>query len=186
MPAMDENQSLDFGLSVVNRHCRAEKYHIPMAESSTNSNHSLYQPKLFLSSFYSSEICPLSEYTIKLFNLAGFLVHDQQFSRLLDKFDVWVSCEAVWDIFYFLISFSVWCFKMEFNPLPHLLNTEFTNTEIGLFHGGEHFGAKICGLMTFFDKFTIFSRCRFSTYLIGKGDVWKHFKYWLYFSNIWL
>ena len=66
-----------------------------MAESKANSNHSLYQPKLFLLSFYSSESCNLSEYTIKLFNLAGFLVHVQQFSHLLDKFEVWVSCESV-------------------------------------------------------------------------------------------
>ena len=28
-----------------------------------------------------------------------FLAHVQQFSRLLDMFDVWVSCEAVCDIF---------------------------------------------------------------------------------------
>ena len=53
-----------------------------MAESSENSNHSLYQPKWFLLSFYSSQSCPLSEYTIKLFNLAGFLVQVQQFSRV--------------------------------------------------------------------------------------------------------
>ena len=54
---------------------------------------------MILLSFYSSESSPLSEYTIKLFNLAGFLVHVQQFSRLLDKFEVCVSCEAVWEIF---------------------------------------------------------------------------------------
>ena len=34
-------------------------------------------------------------------------------------------------------------FKMEFNPLQHLLNTGFTVAEIGFFYGGEHFGAKI-------------------------------------------
>ena len=38
----------------------------------------------------------------------------------------------------FLISFSVWFFKMEFNPLPNLLNTGFTIIEIGLFYGGEN------------------------------------------------
>ena len=51
----------------------------------------------------------LSEYTLELFNLAGFLAHVQQFSRLLGKFKVWVSCEAVSDIFnYFfcLISYN--------------------------------------------------------------------------------
>ena len=44
---------------------------------------------------------------------------------------------------------------MEFNPLPHLLNTGFTIAEIGLFYGGEHFGAKICSLLTWFDKMAI-------------------------------
>ena len=50
-------------------------------------------------SFYSSESCHLSEYTLKLFNLAGFLAHVRQFSRLLNKFEVWVACEALCDIF---------------------------------------------------------------------------------------
>ena len=45
------------------------------------------------------ELLLSSEYIIKLFNLAGFLVHFLQFPRLLDKFEVWVSCEAVLDIF---------------------------------------------------------------------------------------
>ena len=35
----------------------------------------------------------------QVIQFGGFLVHAQQFSRLLDKFEVWVSCEAVWDIF---------------------------------------------------------------------------------------
>ena len=60
----------------------------------------------------------------------------------------------------FLISFSVYFLKMEFNPLPDLLNTGFTIIEIGLFYGGEHLGAKnICRFLTFFDKVT--SRWRF-------------------------
>ena len=42
---------------------------------------------------------------------------------------------------------------MEFNPLPDLLNTEFTIIEIDLFYGGEHLGAKIC--IFFFDKITL-------------------------------
>ena len=45
-----------------------------MAESSKNSNHCLYQPKWYLLNFYSNESCPSSEYTLKLFNLAGFSV----------------------------------------------------------------------------------------------------------------
>ena len=59
----------------------------------------MYATKWFLLSFFSSESCHLSEYTLKLFNLEGFLEHIQQFSRLLDKFEVWISCEAVCDIF---------------------------------------------------------------------------------------
>ena len=35
---------------------------------------------------------------------------------------------------------------MEFNLLPHLLNTGFAIAEIGLFYGGEHLGAKITDL----------------------------------------
>ena len=67
----------------------------------------------------------LSEYTFKLFILVGFLVDVQQFSCILDKFEVWISYDqAVCNIFD-----QVFCliFKMEFNPLPDLLNTEFNN-----------------------------------------------------------
>ena len=53
----------------------------------------------FLLSCYSSESWHLSQYTLKLFNLASVLAHVQQFSRLLKKLEVWVSCEAVCDIF---------------------------------------------------------------------------------------
>ena len=60
--------------------------------------------------------------------LAGFLTHVQQFSRLLDKFEVWVSCGAVCDIFDQLFCLI---FKMELNPLPDLLNTGFTIIEFG-------------------------------------------------------
>ena len=40
----------------------------------------------------------------------AFWAHVQQFSRLLDKFEVWVSCEAVWDIFnqFFCLIFLKW------------------------------------------------------------------------------
>ena len=115
---------------------------------------------------YFSESCPLSESTIKSFNLAGFLAHVQQFSRLLDKFEVWVSCEAVCDNF---DQFFCLIFLNGIQSLPDLLNTRFTIVEIGLFYGGEHLGAKICRFLTCFDKIT--SRWRFSTYLIGDGDV---------------
>ena len=40
-------------------------------------------------------------------DLAGFLTHAQNFSRLSDKFAVWVSCEASCDIFdrFFCLTF---------------------------------------------------------------------------------
>ena len=102
---------------------------------------------MILLSFYSSKSRHLSEYKLKLFNLAGFLAHVQQFFCLLDKFEVWVSCEAT-----FLINFSVWFFKIEFNPLPDLLNTGFEIMEIGLFYGGEHLGVKICRFLIFLTR----------------------------------
>ena len=52
----------------------------------------------------------LSECTIKLFDLAGFLVHVQQFSRLLDKFEDRFLVKRFGT---FLISFSVCFFKMK-------------------------------------------------------------------------
>ena len=83
---------------------------------------------------------------------------------------------------FFLISLSVWFFKMKFNCLPDLLNTGLTIVEIGLFYDSEHLGVKICRFLTCFDKIT--ARYRFSTYLIGDGDMRKHFKYWLCSSNV--
>ena len=86
--------------------------------------------------FYSNKSCHLSEYKLKLFNLAGFLALFFKFGFLVKQFT-------------FLISFSVGFFKMEFKPVPDLLKTEFTITEIGLFYGGEHLEAKI---LTFWTK----------------------------------
>ena len=80
-----------------------------------------------------------------------------------------VSCEVVWGIFDQLFCLI---FKMEFNPLPDLVNTGFINVEISLFYGGEHLGAKICRFLTCFDKIT--SRWRFSTYLLNRG--WRRVK----------
>ena len=37
--------------------------------------------------------------SINASDLAGFMAHVQQFFRHLDKFEVWVSCEAVCNIF---------------------------------------------------------------------------------------
>ena len=59
---------------------------------------------------------------------------------------LWSSLRYFWSVFY------VWFFKMEFNPLPDLLNTGFTIIEIGLFYGGEHLGAKICRFLTFLTR----------------------------------
>ena len=95
--------------------------------------------------FNKQSCCHLSEYILKIFILAGFLAHVKKICRLLDKFEVWVSCEAhcdIFDRFFFLFDF----FETEFNLLQDLLNTEFTIIEIGLFHGGEHLDAKICRL----------------------------------------
>ena len=124
-----------------------------MAESSINWSHWIYESNDFYWAFYSRESCHLSKHTLKLFNLAGSLAHVQQFSRLLDKFEVWVKQFVT-----FLISFSVWFFKMEFSPLPDLLHTKSV-IEIGFFYDGEHIRAKICRLLTFFSKIT--SRWRF-------------------------
>ena len=128
-----------------------------MAESSINSNHWIYKSKWFLLSFYSSESCTchLSEYIFKLFILAGFfgacLEIFPPFKQV--KFEVWVSREALCDIF---DRFYVWFFKMEFNPLPDLLNTEFTIIKIGLFYGDENLEAKICRFQPLWTKWPWF------------------------------
>ena len=65
-----------------------------------NSNNCIYESNWFLLSYQRK----LS------FIRAGFLEHVQQFSRLLEKFEVWVSCEAVSGIFdqFFLLDFLKW------------------------------------------------------------------------------
>ena len=63
-----------------------------MVESSVYLNNWIYESKCFLLSFYSNESCPLSEYTLKWFG--GLSGARPAISRLLDKFEVWVSCEA--------------------------------------------------------------------------------------------
>ena len=74
-------------------------------------------------SFYSSQ--SLSEYTLEWF---GGLFHarPEMFGFLVQHFAK------------SLFGFSVWCFKMEFQLLPDLLNTGFTIIEIGLLYGGEN------------------------------------------------
>ena len=79
-------------------------------------------------------------------DLAGFSTRVRKISRLLNKFEVWVSCEAVCDIFGFVFLFDF--LKKEFNYLLYLLNTGFAVIEIGSFYGGEH--------LTFVDKMAMF------------------------------
>ena len=155
-----------------------------MAESSKNSNHCLYQPKWFYKAFTPAKVVLYQSIQSSYLIWRAFWRTSSDFPAFCLKFEVWVSCEAVWEIFD-QFCFSVWFFKMEFNPMPDLLNTRFTIVEIGLFFDGEHLGAKIRRFLTCFDKIT--SRWRFNTYfIIGDGDVWKHFKYWLCFSNVFL
>ena len=111
--------------------------------------------------------------------MAAFLAHFQQFSRLFDKFEVWVSCEAVAT---FLIGYSVWFFKMELNPLPDLLNIRFTIIEIGLFYGGKHFGSKTCRFLTFLPR--SLHDGDFWSVLNRRWRLWKHFKYWPSYFNV--
>ena len=123
--------------------------------------------KLFLLSFYSSKSCHLSEYTGKWFG--GLFGARPEIFPPLKKIEVWVSCEAVLDIFdrFFYSIF----FKMELNPLPGLLKIRFKITEIGLFYGGEHLGAKLCKFLIFF-----FWQHHFKMelrHLIGDDDVWN-------------
>ena len=67
----------------------------------------------------------------------------------------------------FLLGFSVWCFKMEINPLPGLLHNGFTITEIVLFYGGVHLNTKICRFLTFFWQDG-------DVYIMKDDDAWKH------------
>ena len=87
---------------------------------------------------------------------------------------VW-SLGFLWSTLWHFWSVFLWFLKMEFNPLPDLLNTGFTIIEMGLFYGGENLEAKIRRLQTFLDKMAMF----FEAY-----DVWKHFKYWSNSSNL--
>ena len=90
--------------------------------------------KWFVLSYYSRESCHLFYQYIHASDLVGFSAHVQKFSRLLNKFEVWVSCEAVCDIFN---RFFCLIFKIEFNPLQDLQNTGLTIIEIGLFYGSS-------------------------------------------------
>ena len=138
MPAIGQNRSRDFGLSVTNRQDRV----VMNVNLCSWFNLWIYESKWAFTPakvvIYQSE---------HLSDLAGFDARSEIFPRrLLNKFEVWVSCEALCDIFY---RFFVWFYKMEFNTLPDLLNTGFIIIKIGLFYYGVHFGAKMCGFLTF-------------------------------------
>ena len=78
---------------------------LTMAESSINSNHWIYESKWFLSSFYSSKSCHLLEYTLKSLNLAGVLIHVQQFflrfGQVWSLGFLWSSFQHFWSVFLF-------------------------------------------------------------------------------------
>ena len=61
-----------------------------------------------------------------------------KFLSLLNKFEAWFSCVQLQQFVMFMFGLSFWFLKMEYNPLPDLLNTIFTIIDIGLLCGGEH------------------------------------------------
>ena len=129
--------------------------------------------KWFLLSFYSSEGCHLSEYKLKLCTLAGFLAHVKKFSRLLNKFEVWVSCEELSDIF---IGFSVCFFKTEFNPLSNYWILDLKSLRLVSFIAAKTWKRKYADSRLFLENM--------ASMFIVEDDVWKHFKYWPSSSNL--
>ena len=133
-----------------------------------------YESKWFLWDFTQAKVFIYQ--SIHLSELAGFLTQRTNVYTSGTFFafqtSLCISCVQLQHFATFVFGFSVWFFKMEFNPLPVLLETGFTIIEISLFCGGEH--SKRLPLTTW--------RC-----LLNRGtclaDVWKHFKYWLSFSN---
>ena len=88
----------------------------------------------------------------------------------------------------FLISFSVWFFKMEIIPLPDLLNTGFTIIEIGLFYGSEHLRAKICRFQTVFEDGDFWSLLKRgwrvkTLQILVEFFCFIKFKHWTYFPK---
>ena len=104
-------------------------------------------------------------------NLAGFLARLQKlFPLLLNKFEVWVSCETVCDMFDQFFSL------ISQNEIQHFARfTEYRIHNliyIGSFYSGDHLSEKY-RFLTFWTR-----TLHFGWYLIGDDDVWKHFKYW--------
>ena len=125
-----------------------------MAEFSINSNHWMYESKRFLLSFYASKSCHLWEYTFKLVNSTGFSAHVQ---KIFPPFkQVW-SLGFLWSIMRHFDRFFCLIFKMEFNPLPDLLNSGIVIIEISLFYSGKNLESKICIFQTFLDNMAMFN-----------------------------
>ena len=105
-----------------------------MAESSINLNPWMYESKWFFLSFLLSFIRVYSQVIWRAF-LTRVREIFPPFKRL--KFGFHVQHFAT-----FLFDISVWCFKIEFIPLPDLLNAGCTIIQIGLFYGGKHLKPK--------------------------------------------
>ena len=87
--------------------------------------------KMIFLSYYSSESCQISDYTLMWFDRLYFLTSVLKFSAFKTSLK---SRFLLQQFAMFLLSFSVWWFKKEFNLLPDVLNTGFTIIEIGLFY----------------------------------------------------
>ena len=107
--------------------------------------------------------CPhLPEYTPKWF---GWLFAHRTdtppeiLARFKQAWNLSFLCKiaALCDVY---VRLAIWLFKMEFNPLPDLLNTGFKIIKIGLFYGGEH------RKLTFFRFLTIYHWQDGGVYLI--------------------
>ena len=132
MHTIGQNWSRDFGLSVNNYDYPALIWltHGLKVAVFTKFKPLIIWIKMIFWSFYSSESCYLSEYTLMWFG---------------GLFDI---CPEI-----FLPFNQVNGQSSSFNPLPELLNTGFTTIEIVLFNG-EHLKANS---WLFFDKVAIFT-----------------------------
>ena len=134
-----------------------------MAKSSINSNHWIYESNWYL----LRKSCHLLGYTLKWFS-----------ALLKQVWSLGFLCSTLRCLRSFF--FSVWFFKQKFNPLPDLLNTGFTIFETGLFYGCKHLEAQIRRFLISIKKMAMFTYNREACHT----DAWKHFKYWLSFSNV--
>ena len=107
------------------------------------------------------------------------MAHVQQFSRLLDKFEGFF-CEAVCDIF---DQFFCLIFQNGIQASARFTEYQIYNCWNWFVLWWRTFGSEN---MQIPDKFwqDHFKIAIFGQHLIGDGDVWKHFKYWLCSSNV--